>query len=190
MKFTWVINCLLNYRWWLELLHDQYIAFVPPLSFFSLLFFPCESCTKMAYCKHFVVFYNNLCIRFGTCKVFRMNHSRSKIIPKSKFPAKLVGKNGSAVPNWNGCSLFRRRIFHTLNSMYQVRLMKRIFNWRGYSKCPGHGRKRWHKKIKPVQLKLDKITDSEYLRTQVEKIYLVYAGLFLSDFNILVTDWL
>ena len=57
-----------------------------------------ESCTKMAYCKHFVAFYNNLCISFGTCKVLRLNHSRSKIIPKSNFPAKLVGKNGSAIP--------------------------------------------------------------------------------------------
>ena len=42
-------------------------------------------------------------------------------------------------------------------------------------------------KIKPVQLKLDKLTDSEYLRTQGEKNYLVYVGLFLSDFNILLT---
>ena len=42
-------------------------------------------------------------------------------------------------------------------------------------------------KIKPVQLKLDKLTVSEYLRTQGEKNYLVYVGLFLSDFNILLT---
>ena len=38
--------------------------------------------------------YNNLCISFGTCKVQRLNHTLSKFIPKSKFPAKLGGKNG------------------------------------------------------------------------------------------------
>ena len=38
--------------------------------------------------------YNDLCIRFGTCKVQRLNHTLSKFIPKSKFPAKLGGKNG------------------------------------------------------------------------------------------------
>ena len=38
--------------------------------------------------------YNDLCIRFGTCKVQRLNHTLSKFIPKSKFLAKLGGKNG------------------------------------------------------------------------------------------------
>ena len=31
--------------------------------------------------------YNNLCIRFGTWKVRRLNQSRSKVTPKAKFPA-------------------------------------------------------------------------------------------------------
>ena len=42
---------------------------------------------------------------------------------------------------------------------------------------------------KTVQLKLDKLTVSEYLRTQGEKNNFLYAGLFPSDFNILVSDW-
>ena len=31
--------------------------------------------------------YSNLCIRFGTWKVRRLNQSRSKVTPKAKFPA-------------------------------------------------------------------------------------------------------
>ena len=39
---------------------------------------------------------NNLCIWFGTWKVRRLNQSRFKVDPKSKFPAGLGGKNGLA----------------------------------------------------------------------------------------------
>ena len=63
---------------------------------------------------------NNVCIRFGKWKVRRLNQSRSKVTPKAKFPAGLGEKNGWAVPNW-----FRRRTFHALISMYEVRLVKR-----------------------------------------------------------------
>ena len=63
---------------------------------------------------------NNVCIRFGKWKVRRLNQSRSKVTPKAKFPAGLGEKNGWAVPNW-----FRRRTFHALISMYEVRLAKR-----------------------------------------------------------------
>ena len=63
---------------------------------------------------------NNVCIRFGKWKVRRLNQSRSKVTPKAKFPAGLGEKNGWAVPNW-----FRRRTFHALISMYEVRLGKR-----------------------------------------------------------------
>ena len=42
---------------------------------------------------------NNLCIRFGTRKVRRLNQSRSKVSPKAKFPAGLDEKSGRAVPN-------------------------------------------------------------------------------------------
>ena len=45
--------------------------------------------------------YNNLCIRFGTWKVRRLNQSCSKVAPKAKIPARLVENNGWAVPNWN-----------------------------------------------------------------------------------------
>ena len=37
---------------------------------------------------------NNLCIRFGTGKVRRLNQSHSKDAPKTKFPAGLGEKNG------------------------------------------------------------------------------------------------
>ena len=37
---------------------------------------------------------NNLCIRFGTRKVRRLNQSRSKVAPKAKFPTGLGEKNG------------------------------------------------------------------------------------------------
>ena len=45
--------------------------------------------------------YSNLCIRFGTWKVRRLNRSRAKVPPKAKFPAALGEKNDWAVPNWN-----------------------------------------------------------------------------------------
>ena len=63
---------------------------------------------------------NNVCIGFGKWKVRRLNQSRSKVTPKAKFPAGLGEKNGWTVPNW-----FRRRTFHALISMYEVRLAKR-----------------------------------------------------------------
>ena len=45
--------------------------------------------------------YNNLCIRFGTWKVRRLNQSCSKVAPKAKIRAGLGEDNGWAVPNWN-----------------------------------------------------------------------------------------
>ena len=42
--------------------------------------------------------YYNLCLRFGTWKVRRLNQSR-KVVPPSKFPAVLGGKNSCAVVN-------------------------------------------------------------------------------------------
>ena len=38
--------------------------------------------------------YHNLCIRFGTWKVWHLNQSRSKVTSKAKFPAGLSEKNG------------------------------------------------------------------------------------------------
>ena len=37
--------------------------------------------------------YNNLCIRFGTWKVRRLNQSRPKVAQKAKFPAELGEKS-------------------------------------------------------------------------------------------------
>ena len=51
--------------------------------------------------------YHNLCIRLGTWKVCRLNQSRSKVVPQSKFPAGLGAKNDSAVPNWKDRRLNR-----------------------------------------------------------------------------------
>ena len=50
-------------------------------------------------CLH--IRYTDLCIRFGTWKVRRLNQSRSIVAPEAKFPAGLGEKNGWAVPNWN-----------------------------------------------------------------------------------------
>ena len=44
--------------------------------------------------------YNNLCIRFGTWTVQRLNRSHTKVDQKLKFLAELGRKNGWAVPNW------------------------------------------------------------------------------------------
>ena len=44
--------------------------------------------------------YNNLCIRFGTWTVQRLNQSHTKVDQKLKFLAELGRKNGWAVPNW------------------------------------------------------------------------------------------
>ena len=49
----------------------------------------------------FKIRYNNLCIRFGTWKVRRLNQSCSKVARKAKIPAGLGEINGWAVPNWN-----------------------------------------------------------------------------------------
>ena len=51
--------------------------------------------------------YYNLCIKLGTWKVCRLNQSRSKVVPQSKFPARLGVKNGWAVPNWKDRRLNR-----------------------------------------------------------------------------------
>ena len=41
--------------------------------------------------------YNNLCISFGTWKVWHLNQSRSEVAAKLKFPARLGKKNSWAV---------------------------------------------------------------------------------------------
>ena len=68
------------------------------------------------------IHYNNLCIRFGSWKVRRLNQSRSKVAPKSKFPAGLGGKNSWAAQNEIRVpNRFRRPTFQVLDLLWSLR---------------------------------------------------------------------
>ena len=60
--------------------------------------------------------YNNLYIRFGSWKFRRLNQSRSKVAPKSKFPAGLGGRTAEPFQTEIGVpNRFGRPTFHVLN---------------------------------------------------------------------------